>query len=656
MTFPVNVKAKDPKPHLIYFTLNDDGLPNEPLTVDTIILVESSDGSKIDFAITSMPTWVVPHSDAGTTFSSLTTPATVFLARSPTAPAGPETGTIEFSSSDAGNSPLEVPITLPGAEPKLAANPPAIQFFGSGSNAVTESAQISGTPGTYTLFPEQTTFEIPATGSADVTFTVPATGGASGVFTFEPVGSTVRSLDIPYQVASGSKPVVTVEHNRAYIVPEPRIPSEVFYVRSTSNTTVTPSATATGGATATVDTHPIQLVPGTKTAIPIRYTLPSGPGAYVSTISLSNGDGTVAAADAISINYSSFAIQYNPSAIGLYNQSGILAQSQTPELTRSRDANAVPSQTINLPGSGQSYAAIGPDWLTLTPPSGKTPQTLTAAVNPTAAATLGPGSYLANIVIAISSVPNPLEIPVNLVIGAAPLIALVNAASGLSAPVSPGEIVSIFGSNIGPSTAAGLTLTSAGAVSTTLGSTQVLFDGVPAPLAYAGSGQINAIVPYEVGGHRFTKVVIQRNGTATGAGVLTVADSNPAIFAVQGGSGQGAILNQDNSYNSASNPAAAGSIVTLFATGEGPLAPAVATGSVTSSTGPTFPAPVLPVSVTVAGNPATLVYAGEAPGFASGVFQLDVTIPQGTPSGPQPIVLTVGNNDNTTQKITVAVK
>jgi uncharacterized protein (TIGR03437 family) len=267
-----------------------------------------------------------------------------------------------------------------------------------------------------------------------------------------------------------------------------------------------------------------------------------------------------------------------------------------------------------------------------------------------------PGSYRGTVTIAIASNPIPIVVPANLVIGAAPPVAAVNAASGLQTSVSPGDIISIFGSNIGPATAAGLALTSTGSVSTTLGNTQVLFDGVPAPLAYAGSGQINAIVPYEVGGRRFTQVKIQKSGVTTGATVLGVADADPAIFAAQGGTGQGAILNQDNSFNSVSNPAPAGSIVTFFATGEGPLAPAAATGDVTSSTGPTFPAPVAPVSVTIAGQPASLVYAGEAPGFASGVFQVNATIPTGTPSGSQPVVLSIGSINNAAQNITVAVK
>jgi uncharacterized protein (TIGR03437 family) len=60
--------------------------------------------------------------------------------------------------------------------------------------------------------------------------------------------------------------------------------------------------------------------------------------------------------------------------------------------------------------------------------------------------------------------------------------------------------------------------------------------------------------------------------------------------------------------------------------------------------------------VTIGGKPATIQYAAEAPGEVAGLFQLNVTIPSGTPAGPQPVVIKVGNNDNSSQNITVAVK
>ena len=81
---------------------------------------------------------------------------------------------------------------------------------------------------------------------------------------------------------------------------------------------------------------------------------------------------------------------------------------------------------------------------------------------------------------------------------------VVNAAGYQSGVVAPGEIVSIFGENLGPATLTGLTLDAKGRVSTTLGGVQVKFDGIAAPLIFVQKNQVSAVVPYEVAGHSST--------------------------------------------------------------------------------------------------------------------------------------------------------
>jgi uncharacterized protein (TIGR03437 family) len=135
-----------------------------------------------------------------------------------------------------------------------------------------------------------------------------------------------------------------------------------------------------------------------------------------------------------------------------------------------------------------------------------------------------------------------------------------------------------------------------------------------------------------------------------------VAGTAPAIFSLsQGGAGQGAILNQDATVNGTARAAAKGSVVSIFATGEGAITPGGVTGTVTSTTGPNFPKPVANVSLTIGGAPATIQYAGEAPGLVSGVLQVNAVIPQDAASGNQQIVLTIGNNSSLAN-ITVAVQ
>lgn len=239
--------------------------------------------------------------------------------------------------------------------------------------------------------------------------------------------------------------------------------------------------------------------------------------------------------------------------------------------------------------------------------------------------------------------------------GAGPAIsAIVNAASYTQGGVSPGEIVTIFGSGMGPDALVPLALTTDGsALTTSLAGTQVLFDGVPAPMIYTSAGQVSAIVPYEVAGAQSTRATVTYQGEPSAAMTLAVTASAPGIFSIDSsGSGPGAILNQDYSVNSAANPAARGSVVMIYATGEGQTQPAGRDGVIT---GATLATPALGVSAEIGGVPATVLYAGSAPGLVAGVLQVNVVLPDGVGVGVVPVVVTVGGV--TSQgSVTVAVK
>ncbi len=229
-----------------------------------------------------------------------------------------------------------------------------------------------------------------------------------------------------------------------------------------------------------------------------------------------------------------------------------------------------------------------------------------------------------------------------------------NSASYSSTAVSPGELVTIFGSNIGPASPAGLTLDGSGNLTTMIGGTQVLFDGIPAPMIYASSGQVNAVVPFEVS-NATTQVQIVYGGQTSPAFPMSLAVATPGVFTSDGsGSGQAAALNQDYTLNSVDNPAAEGSVVTIYAEGAGQLNPTLADGSVVTANN--LPQPVLPVSVLVNGQPATVLYAGGAPGFVAGLLQVNFQLPAGLPSGSSvPVVLQVGKIAGK-QSLTIAVQ
>jgi uncharacterized protein (TIGR03437 family) len=238
---------------------------------------------------------------------------------------------------------------------------------------------------------------------------------------------------------------------------------------------------------------------------------------------------------------------------------------------------------------------------------------------------------------------------IGLVLGYPP--AVVNAASfAPPSTVSPGEIVTIFGENLGPSTLTTAQLDSTGQeLSTLVAGTQVFFDADPAPIVYTSAGQVSVIVPYGVQGKTSVHVIPIYNGALQDTAALNIAPSAPGIFTADGK--QAAALNQDGSYNSAANPAARGSTVVLFATGEGQTTPAGIDGQLAIST---YPKPVLAVSVTIGGQPATLAYFGAAPDETAGLLQLNVVVPQNIQPGNAAVVLTVGGASSQSG-VTIAV-
>jgi uncharacterized protein (TIGR03437 family) len=217
---------------------------------------------------------------------------------------------------------------------------------------------------------------------------------------------------------------------------------------------------------------------------------------------------------------------------------------------------------------------------------------------------------------------------------------IANAASGQVGAVSPGEIIALYGSRLGPSTLAGLTINSAGRVDTISGGTQVLFDGVPAPMLYSTSGQISTIVPYEVAGRVSVSVQVSYLGQLSPVVSVPVTLSAPAIFTQnQSGSGPGSILNQDYSLNTAANPAAAGSFIQIYGTGEGQSVPGGVDGAITPGLRSTQQLP----SVTIGGLPAVVQFAGPAPQAVAGLFQVNAFVPSGLGSGAFPIQVKFGS-------------
>jgi uncharacterized protein (TIGR03437 family) len=329
--------------------------------------------------------------------------------------------------------------------------------------------------------------------------------------------------------------------------------------------------------------------------------------------------------------------------------------------------DAIPSLPLTISGNnGLTYSATPSstgNWLVASPATGTTPGTVNVSISPTGLTT---GNYVGTIVVAgTGSATGSTTINVTLSVTAPfPTIGRVtNAASYATGSISPGEIITLFASDaahpIGPATPAGLALDSSGKVATKIGGVEVLVNGINCPMIYASASQVSAVVPYEVKGIVVASVLVRFLGQSSNGVAVNVTTTVPGLFtANSSGTGPGAILNSNSSVNSPANPAPRGDTVVIYMTGEGETSPAGVTGKVTtiaSPPQPLTPGPLLPVSVTIGGQPAAWNFAGEAPGFVSGVLQLNVQVPTNIAAGDQPIVVTVGTNSSQ-QGVTVSLK
>jgi len=237
--------------------------------------------------------------------------------------------------------------------------------------------------------------------------------------------------------------------------------------------------------------------------------------------------------------------------------------------------------------------------------------------------------------------------------------AVSSAASYDKAAVSPGEIVAIWGTGLGPAAGVNLALDSNGMVETRLGGTEVFVNGNPAPLIYVSAGQIDAVVPYEVAPAASANVIVVYQGNASAPFAIPITATKPGIFTSRGtGMGQGAILNQGYTVNSASNPAARGSWIMIYATGEGVTTPPGVDGRVSYVNG--APTPTVPSAVacaaTIGGQAANVAYCGEAPYFTAGVLQVNAQIPDSISPGSA-VLLTIAVGGVASQdQVTVAVR
>jgi trimeric autotransporter adhesin len=219
--------------------------------------------------------------------------------------------------------------------------------------------------------------------------------------------------------------------------------------------------------------------------------------------------------------------------------------------------------------------------------------------------------------------------------------AVVNAASNQKGPIAPGEIVTLYGSGLGPSQLQMYQLDPSGKVPKSLAGTTVLFGGLAAPVIYASPAQTSVVVPFEVGGQSVQVSVQSQNQTAAPV-TLPVAQAAPGLFTADAsGHGQAAALNQNLQPNSAASPAARGSLLSLFATGFGQISPSAADGALNGVSPPAQA--LLRVAVTIGGQDAPVSAAIGAAGQVAGMLEITVRVPSSIqPGNAVPVTLQVG--------------
>ena len=215
-----------------------------------------------------------------------------------------------------------------------------------------------------------------------------------------------------------------------------------------------------------------------------------------------------------------------------------------------------------------------------------------------------------------------------------PLACLGNAATynGFVA-IAPGMMVSLFGNGLGPQQGIQTQATLQSPFPTQAGNVEVTFDGNPAPLTWVQDAQINAVAPWPLIPGQTTQVCVSYQNVKTNCLTVLVAQTSPGVFTIDGV--HAAALNQDGTINSADHPAPVGSIISVWATGLGPIDPAQGDGTLVGFPLPTNTAQVAVQAIQViighfgggtTITPFVVTYAGPAPYLVAGTSQINFQV------------------------------
>jgi len=221
-------------------------------------------------------------------------------------------------------------------------------------------------------------------------------------------------------------------------------------------------------------------------------------------------------------------------------------------------------------------------------------------------------------------------------------------AAGFGPVLTPGSLATVFGYSLANASANASSLP----LTNILSGTQVMIGGIAAPPLYVSPAQINFQVPWELAGQSQATVVVRTPLGVSTAQSVSLSSAAPGLFAANGsGNGQADVVTLDGNIATTATPATRGKFVMIYCTGLGAVSNQPATGTaVTDGSSPTIKTP----TVTMGGLPATVSFAGLAPGYV-GVYQINVVVPGAvTPGLAVPLSLSVDGASSRT--LTLAVQ
>ncbi|MFN7924670.1 MAG: hypothetical protein U0Q16_31500 [Bryobacteraceae bacterium] len=483
----------------------------------------------------------------------------------------------------------------------------------------------------------------PATLQVTANPTTLAVGNYTGAISITSGGTAPETVIVAVTLAVAAPPAtldispnpITLTYVRGNTPPFP-----IGLGLSTSGQVLSYTATAGGGTWLSVTPKSGAVFPAFPTNLTVTVN-PAGlvPGAYKGTITIA---APLASNKTTTVNVNLTVEPGRPLLSSIW-PSRITQGAQATTVTLQGD-NFFSGTTVKSGGTTLTSTLVGPNVMTAVIPA----TMLIAAGNLSLIANnpgTGGGDSAAQTFTVLSSIPA--------------ISSVVDAASLKTGAISPGEMLVLFGTALGPDALASFVVPPSGQrIATSLANTTVLFDSTPAPIIYASATQTAVLAPYDISSKSTVQVKVNSNTTLSNTVTLNVRPAGPSIFTLAGtGQGQAVAFNYDEAtglytLNSDTAQTTRGSIIIFYATGTGLPSPARLDGELVSGIATSVPPNIF---VQIGGSDSAILYAGGVVGLTASIWQFNVRVPQ-IPGSKQTPVKVIINGVESPDGVTISVK